>query len=67
MSRKELFKNTLRKSVHAWKMINVLRLSDEEAIKLRSFMDQPGFMDLHWVNKTHQIFIFFLAFVFLEY
>ncbi|EOA26709.1 hypothetical protein CARUB_v10022793mg [Capsella rubella] len=48
MSRKELFKNTLKKSVHAWKIINELRLSDEEAIKLRSFMDQPGFLDLHW-------------------
>ncbi|CAH2059211.1 unnamed protein product [Thlaspi arvense] len=48
MSRKELFKNTLRKSVHAWKMINELRLSDEEALRLRSFMDQPGFVDLHW-------------------
>ncbi|XP_002862393.2 putative peroxisomal acyl-coenzyme A oxidase 1.2, partial [Arabidopsis lyrata subsp. lyrata] len=48
MRRKELFKNTLRKSVHAWKMINELRLSDEEGIKLRSFMDQPGFLDLHW-------------------
>ncbi|ESQ52191.1 hypothetical protein EUTSA_v10016360mg [Eutrema salsugineum] len=48
MSRKELFKNTLRKSAHAWKMINELRLSDEESIRFRSFMDQPGFMDLHW-------------------
>ncbi|AEC09145.1 acyl-CoA oxidase 5 [Arabidopsis thaliana] len=48
MSRKELFKNTLRKSVHAWKLINELRLSDEEGLKLRSFMDQPGFLDLHW-------------------
>lgn len=51
MSRKELFKNTLKKSAHAWKMINELRLSDEESIRLRSFMDQPGFVDLHWVTK----------------
>ncbi|CAA7020357.1 unnamed protein product [Microthlaspi erraticum] len=48
MSRKELFKNTLKKSAHAWKMINELRLSDEESIRFRSFMDQPGFVDLHW-------------------
>lgn len=59
MSRKELFKNTLRKSVYAWKIINELRLSDEEGIKLRSFMDQPGFLDLHWV--LHKIFYFFLG------
>lgn len=65
MSRKELFKNTLRKSVHAWKMINELRLSDEEGIKLRSFMDQPGFMDLHWVKHTK--FSIAFSFVFLEY
>ncbi|VVB02227.1 unnamed protein product [Arabis nemorensis] len=48
MRRKELFKNTLRKTAHAWKMINELRLSDEEALKLKFFMDQPGFLDLHW-------------------
>ncbi|KAL1211138.1 putative peroxisomal acyl-coenzyme A oxidase 1.2 [Cardamine amara subsp. amara] len=48
MTRKELFKNTLKKSVYAWKIIKELRLSDEEGIKLRIFMDQPGFLDLHW-------------------
>ncbi|KAG2332706.1 hypothetical protein Bca4012_017727 [Brassica carinata] len=48
MTRKELFKNTLRKSVHAWKLINELPLSEEESVMFRYFMDQPGFMDLHW-------------------
>ncbi|KAJ0262123.1 putative peroxisomal acyl-coenzyme A oxidase 1.2 [Hirschfeldia incana] len=48
LTRKELFKNTLRKSVHAWKLINELPLSDDESLMLRHFMDQPGFLDLHW-------------------
>ncbi|RID69711.1 hypothetical protein BRARA_C01789 [Brassica rapa] len=48
MTRKELFKNTLRKSAHAWKLINELRLSDEESVIFKYFMDQPGFLDLHW-------------------
>lgn len=53
MTRKELFKNTLRKSVHAWKLITELPLSDDESLMLRSFMDQPGFLDLHWVKTKH--------------
>lgn len=53
MTRKELFKNTLRKSAHAWKLINELRLSDEESVIFKYFMDQPGFLDLHWVKNTH--------------
>lgn len=61
MSRKELFKNTLKKSVHAWKIINELRLSDVEGIKLRIFMDQPGFMDLHWVNTQKFQLLFLLS------
>ncbi|CAF2122818.1 putative peroxisomal acyl-coenzyme A oxidase 1.2 [Brassica rapa] len=48
MTRKELFKNTLRKSAHAWKLINELCLSDEESTIFKYFMDQPGFLDLHW-------------------
>ncbi|KAF3524160.1 hypothetical protein F2Q69_00046333 [Brassica cretica] len=48
MTRKELFKNTLRKSAHAWKLINELSLSDEESVIFKYFMDQPGFFDLHW-------------------
>lgn len=48
LSRKELFKNTLRKAAHAWKRIIELRLSEEEAHDLRSFVDEPAFPDLHW-------------------
>ncbi|KAL9276536.1 hypothetical protein ACSQ67_025919 [Phaseolus vulgaris] len=54
LDRKELFKNTLRKAAHAWKRVIELRLSGEfavleqEAYKLRSFVDQPAFTDLHW-------------------
>ncbi|XP_043697495.1 peroxisomal acyl-coenzyme A oxidase 1-like [Telopea speciosissima] len=48
LSRKDLFKNTLRKSAHAWKRIIELRLTDEEASRVRFFIDEPGFMDLHW-------------------
>ncbi|MED6138994.1 acyl-coenzyme A oxidase, variant 2 [Stylosanthes scabra] len=48
LGRKELFKNTLRKAAHAWKRINDLRLTEEEGYKLRFFVDQPAFTDLHW-------------------
>ncbi|XP_010538409.1 PREDICTED: peroxisomal acyl-coenzyme A oxidase 1-like [Tarenaya hassleriana] len=48
LSRKELFKNTLKKAAHAWKRINELRLSEEDASRLRFFMDEPSFVDLHW-------------------
>ncbi|GAB2300839.1 acyl-coenzyme A oxidase [Dionaea muscipula] len=48
LDRKELFKNTLRKAAHAWKRIVELRLSEEEADKLRVFVDEPAFTDLHW-------------------
>ncbi|RZB78155.1 Peroxisomal acyl-coenzyme A oxidase 1 isoform B [Glycine soja] len=48
LDRKELFKNTLRKAAYAWKRINELRLNEQEAYKLRSFVDQPAFTDLHW-------------------
>ncbi|EEF37074.1 peroxisomal acyl-coenzyme A oxidase 1 [Ricinus communis] len=48
LSRKELFKNTLRKAAHAWKRIIELRLSEEEASKLRTFVDEPAYTDLHW-------------------
>ncbi|CAM8988893.1 unnamed protein product [Rhodiola kirilowii] len=48
LSRKDLFKNTLMKAAHAWKRIMELRLTEEEAAKLRIYVDQPGFTDLHW-------------------
>ncbi|KAL7165054.1 hypothetical protein ACSBR2_040859 [Camellia fascicularis] len=48
LSRKDLFKNTLRKAAYAWKRIIELRLSEEEAAKLRFFVDQTAFTDLHW-------------------
>ncbi|KAI3918736.1 hypothetical protein MKX01_042056 [Papaver californicum] len=48
LPRKELFKNTLRKAAHAWKRIIELRLSEAEAAKLRFFVDEPAFTDLHW-------------------
>ncbi|KAA3460272.1 peroxisomal acyl-coenzyme A oxidase 1 [Gossypium australe] len=51
LSRKDLFKDTLRKAAHAWKRIIELRLSEEEAHMLRSYVDQPAFTDLHWHEK----------------
>lgn len=48
LSRKELFKNTLRKAAYAWKTIIDLHLSEEEAAKLRFYVDEPAFTDLHW-------------------
>ncbi|KAI8530308.1 hypothetical protein RHMOL_Rhmol11G0046700 [Rhododendron molle] len=48
LSRKELFKNTLRKAAYAWKTIVDLHLSEEEAAKLRFYVDEPAFTDLHW-------------------
>ncbi|KAF6170087.1 hypothetical protein GIB67_005316 [Kingdonia uniflora] len=48
LSRKDLFKNTLRKAAHAWKRIIELRLSEQEASMLRFYVDEPAFTDLHW-------------------
>lgn len=48
LPRKELFKNTLRKAAYAWKRILELRLSEEEASRLRFYVDEPAFTDLHW-------------------
>jgi acyl-CoA oxidase len=48
LSRKDLFKDTLRKAAHAWKRIVELRLTEEEAGLLRQYVDQPGYVDLHW-------------------
>ncbi|KAL9259766.1 Peroxisomal acyl-coenzyme A oxidase 1-like protein [Drosera capensis] len=48
LDRKELFRNTLRKAAYAWKRIVELRLSEDEASKLRFFVDEPAFTDLHW-------------------
>ncbi|KAE9613133.1 putative acyl-CoA oxidase [Lupinus albus] len=48
LARKELFKASLRKSTHAWKMIQDLRFTKEEAKELRIFIDEFSFMDVHW-------------------
>ncbi|GLJ30784.1 hypothetical protein SUGI_0610720 [Cryptomeria japonica] len=48
LGRQELFQKTLRKTAHAWKLITDLRLSEEEASKLRHFVDEPAYTDLHW-------------------
>ncbi|CAA0825413.1 Peroxisomal acyl-coenzyme A oxidase 1 [Striga hermonthica] len=48
LPRKELFKQTLRKAAYAWKRIVELRLSEEEASKLRFYVDEPAYTDLHW-------------------
>ncbi|GAB2292181.1 acyl-coenzyme A oxidase [Dionaea muscipula] len=48
LGRKELFRNTLRKAAHAWKRMIKLHLSEEEAKKLRFFVDEPAYTDLHW-------------------
>ncbi|KAF9602722.1 hypothetical protein IFM89_030610 [Coptis chinensis] len=48
LGRNEAFKNTLRKSAHAWKIIIELRLTEEEATKLRDFVDEPAPIDMHW-------------------
>ncbi|XP_039016176.1 uncharacterized protein LOC120146731 isoform X3 [Hibiscus syriacus] len=48
LTRKGLFKDTLRKAAHAWKRIINLPLSEEEANMLRSYVDQSTFTDLHW-------------------
>eukprot|EP00250_Pteridium_aquilinum_P003873 c14148_g1_i1 orf=59-2065(+) len=47
-SRPELFKNTLRKAAHAWELIQKLHLTEDEAMKLRNFIDEPAYTDLHW-------------------
>ncbi|XXG75819.1 hypothetical protein AAC387_Pa08g0309 [Persea americana] len=48
LSRKELFRNTLRKAAYAWNLVAELCLSEEEASKLRFFMDEPAYTSLHW-------------------
>ncbi|KAK9095266.1 hypothetical protein Scep_026735 [Stephania cephalantha] len=48
LGRKELFKEAMRKAAHGWRRINELRLSDEEASRFRSFIDEPSFIDAHW-------------------
>ncbi|KAI3716853.1 hypothetical protein L1987_68048 [Smallanthus sonchifolius] len=48
LARKELFKNTLRKAAYARKLINDLRLTEEEAKWLRHYIDEPNYTDLHW-------------------
>ncbi|XP_043716446.1 peroxisomal acyl-coenzyme A oxidase 1-like [Telopea speciosissima] len=48
LSRKELFKNTLRKAAYAWQRILELRLNEEEASRLRFYVDETAYTDLHW-------------------
>ncbi|GFQ07027.1 peroxisomal acyl-coenzyme a oxidase 1 [Phtheirospermum japonicum] len=48
LPRKEMFKNTLRKTAYAWRRIHELRLSEEEALNLRFYMDEASYIDLHW-------------------
>ncbi|KAK9927610.1 hypothetical protein M0R45_024786 [Rubus argutus] len=48
LSRKDLFQDTLRKAAHVWKRIGELKLTEEEASRLRFYVDQPSYMDLHW-------------------
>ncbi|XP_050206091.1 peroxisomal acyl-coenzyme A oxidase 1-like [Mercurialis annua] len=48
LSRKDLFKNTLRKAAYAWKRVLELRLTEEEVKKLRILIDEPNYTDLHW-------------------
>lgn len=48
LDRQELFQKTLKKTAHAWKLITDLKLSEEEASKLRHFVDEPAYTDLHW-------------------
>ncbi|XP_075478361.1 peroxisomal acyl-coenzyme A oxidase 1-like [Primulina tabacum] len=48
LPRKELFKNTLRKAAYAWKRIIELHLTEEEASRLRFYVDEPAYTDLHW-------------------
>ncbi|KAK1261343.1 Peroxisomal acyl-coenzyme A oxidase 1 [Acorus gramineus] len=48
LSRKELFKNSLKKAAHAWRRIIELRLTEEEASKFRSSVDEACYPDLHW-------------------
>lgn len=48
LNRPDLFKNSLRKAAHAWNLIQTLHLKEEEASKLRHFIDEPAYTDLHW-------------------
>jgi len=48
LSRKEWFRKTLSKAVHAWKLIVDLRLSEEKASRLRFYVDEPAYTDFHW-------------------
>ncbi|KAL1805968.1 hypothetical protein ACET3Z_029036 [Daucus carota] len=48
LDRKTLFKSTLEKSAHAFKRVDELNLTYEEATKLRFFIDEPTYTDLHW-------------------
>eukprot|EP00249_Psilotum_nudum_P020477 c27721_g2_i1 orf=399-2420(+) len=48
LSRPELFKATLRKAAHTWKLIHDLSLTEQEATRLRDFVDETCYADLHW-------------------
>lgn len=57
MTRKELFKNTLRKAAHGWKRINELRLSGVSPSGRSCFVDFVIFVVIIIITVT--IFIFF--------
>lgn len=48
LSRKDLYKASLRKAGHAWKTIIEQGLSEEEGLKMRHYIDEPNYNDLHW-------------------
>ncbi|KAG6557960.1 hypothetical protein Mapa_000139 [Marchantia paleacea] len=48
LDRKALYKNSLRKAAHAWKLIQENHLTEEEASSLRHYIDEPTYNDLHW-------------------
>jgi len=48
LARKDLYKNSLRKAGHAWKTILEQGLTEEEGMKMRGFIDEPSYTDLHW-------------------
>ncbi|KAJ7299812.1 hypothetical protein O6H91_Y145000 [Diphasiastrum complanatum] len=48
LDRSELIKRSIQKATHAWKLVQDLRLTAEEASKLRKFVDENSFADLHW-------------------
>ncbi|KAK1391381.1 Peroxisomal acyl-coenzyme A oxidase 1 [Heracleum sosnowskyi] len=61
LSRKDLFMTSLKKSAHAFKRMNELNLTYEEATELRFFVDEPTYKDLHWVYIIPLIDVVYLS------